>query len=158
GHVTADRAVRHCHLRVSVDDDASARGATTYVTVNCAVSYRNCPAASVNAAASSRIVVADDAVRHRQRSATTESDAAAMPRKVVAEDGGSYRQRAATIAVDAAAVGEVWLSRYIVAEDATVAECEASVVKDATPSVEVGGKTVGDGQTGHGDVRSEVFK
>ena len=48
----------------------------------------------------------------------------------------------------------------IVVEDAGADECEASVAKDATPSVVIasGGKTIRDGEAGDGDVGREIFE
>jgi len=159
GHVTADGAVQHYQLRV-VGSDASARVADANVTANRAVTYRNYPAVGVDASAAATRVVNDDAIRYRQCSTTTKDEASSpsltASRIIAADDAVRNRQPSATIAVDAAAVGaEGRHTPGIVADDSAAGQCEASMVKDATPPVVVRkeGKAIRDGDAGDGDVR-----
>src|SRR4029077_8932722 len=98
--------------------------------------------------------------RYGQRSATTDADAAAKAAgTIVVDDAVRHRQRSATIAVDAAAIGsEGGRAAGLVANDAAGAECQPSVVKDATTSVVIGRQGIRYGETGHGDVGCEILK
>ena len=165
--VTINRAASYCTCRAVTDGDAAA--AVGIVAANNAVRHHQRSDATVEDAAAgdadaaayvaeaANSVATDNAVYHRQLGIAAVDAASRAASTVTINRAAGYCQCRSGIVKDAAALLVLVGGGGGVAHG-DVAECKPSVVKDPTPSIVVSSKAVGDGETGDGDVRGEIFK